>query len=64
MHGGEKQDLKGEMGECQGLGANVPLLSSSRLPFLGSLLPVRMGSGTGGDGKPSSSLQLFLWERP
>ena len=35
MHGGEEQDLKGEMGECQGLDAKVPLLPGSLLTVSG-----------------------------
>ena len=40
---GEDQDLKGEMGECQGLGAHVPFLLSSFL-FLSRIASVRIAS--------------------
>lgn len=46
MHGSEEQDLKGEMGECQGLDAKVPLLSWDYFCLLGQ------GAGQGEMGSP------------
>lgn len=48
---GEERDLKGEMGECQELGANIPFLPSSLLFFCFCVSGWRAGQ-EGTDGPP------------
>lgn len=61
---GKEQDLKGEMGECLGLGAKVLPLPSSPCTLPWTICLSGQGAGLEKMETPSSSVQFFLWEQP